>query len=69
VAASATAPDPGDNQACVLSSVTVAPEPVAEPSGPLARTGPASLPVLLGGLLFLSGLGLVLVERRRRTTT
>jgi fimbrial isopeptide formation D2 family protein len=68
VLASTTAADPSDNQACVLSSVTAAggtvvPPPVAR--SPLARTGPDDLSALLGALLLLSGVGLVVVTRRR----
>ena len=67
VAASTTGADPSDNQACVLSNMTVAPTPVDEPSsGPLARTGLDELPAQLGVLLLLSGIGVLLLARRRR---
>jgi len=67
-----TAADPpSDNQDCVLTAVTAAgggqivppPPTITEP---LARTGLDNLYAGLGGVLLLGGLGLVLLERRRR---
>jgi LPXTG-motif cell wall-anchored protein len=64
LAETVTAGDPSDNQACVLSFVTTPSTPVVRP--PLARTGAENLYALLGGVLLLSGFGLVVLERRRR---
>jgi hypothetical protein len=79
LAETVTAADPpSDNQDCVLTAVTAAgggqivPPPTTAPpptvtGPPLARTGPNSLPAALGGVFFLTGVGLMVLERRRRT--
>jgi LPXTG-motif cell wall-anchored protein len=72
LAQTVTAADPpSDNQACVLTAVTgagggnvVPPPPTI--TEPLARTGADNLYGLLGGILLLTGFGLVALERRRR---
>jgi hypothetical protein len=77
-AASIGGGDPSDNQACVITPVeatlgtgvvpvTTTPTSSSGQGGVLAFTGLSGLPSLLAGLCLVSGFGLVVVARRRRT--
>jgi hypothetical protein len=52
-----------------IAGGVIVPPPPRPVTTPLARTRLANLYALLGGVLLLSGIGIVLLERRRRPSS